>query len=326
MAWCSLEAGRHLQPWLSAAERGLQSPGEKADSSMRCGLDLLLSATAVDGVPGMLARAQEVHQQAAADDPWRAAACYLIGSAHHLNDDNREAARWLEEGEQLGRLLSAPAVRALCLARQGLLALDDGDWDRMASLADRALDVVRQNGLTEVATMVPALVVSALALAHRNQQAGAESSARHAARLLSYLEVRLPWMTYEAKVILGKVYLLLGDSAAARNMLAEAQTVGARTFQSRHLKRLLDDEWSMAAVSPLSTTLGPAALTTAELRVLQLLQTHLSFQEIGNALFVSRNTVKTQAMSAYRKLGVNSRSEAVDTARRLGLMVSGGNS
>jgi LuxR family maltose regulon positive regulatory protein len=58
----------------------------------------------------------------------------------------------------------------------------------------------------------------------------------------------------------------------------------------------------------------------------QLLQTHLSFQEIGSALFVSRNTVKTQAMSAYRKLGVNSRSEAVDAARRLGLMVSSSNS
>jgi LuxR family transcriptional regulator, maltose regulon positive regulatory protein len=171
--------------------------------------------------------------------------------------------------------------------------------------------------------MVPAMVVSALALAHKNQREEAEATARRVARLLSYLEVRLPWLTYEAKVLLGKVHLLLGDSAAARNMLAEAQTVSTRNFQSRHLKRLLDEEWSLAAVSPLSTTVGPAALTTAELRVLQLLQTHLSFQEIGNALFLSRNTVKTQAMSAYRKLGVNSRSEAVDTARRLGLMVSG---
>jgi LuxR family maltose regulon positive regulatory protein len=142
---------------------------------------------------------------------------------------------------------------------------------------------------------------------------------------LSYLEVRLPWLTYEAKVLLGKVHLLLGDPAAARNMLAEAQTVATRTFESRHLKRLLDEEWSMAAASPLTTSLGPSALTTAELRVLQLLQTHLSFQEIGNALFLSRNTVKTQAIAAYRKLGVRSRSEAVETARQLGLLVSSGN-
>jgi LuxR family maltose regulon positive regulatory protein len=322
MAWCSLEAGRHIQPWLSAADRGLRSIGAAADPSMLCGLSLLASATAVGGLPGMLARAQEVHRDAAADDPWRSMACYLIGSAHHLHDDNQEAERWLVEGEQLSRLLSAPAVSALCLARQGLLALDEGDWDRMASLADRALDVVRQNGLAEVATMVPVFVVSALAMAHQNKRTEAEATALHAARLLSYLELRLPWLTYEAKVILGKAHLLLGDSVAARNMLAEAQTVDTRTFQSRRLKRLLDEEWSMASASPLSTTLGPSALTTAELRVLQLLQTHLSFQEIGNMLFVSRNTVKTQAIAAYRKLGVNSRSEAVDTARRLGLMTS----
>jgi len=120
--------------------------------------------------------------------------------------------------------------------------------------------------------------------------------------------------------------LLLGDSAAARNMLAEAQSVATRTFESRHLKRMLDEEWSIAAASPLSTTLGPSALTTAELRVLQLLQTHLSFQEIGNTLFLSRNTVKTQAIAAYRKLGVRSRSEAVETGRQLGLLVTSGGS
>jgi len=40
---------------------------------------------------------------------------------------------------------------------------------------------------------------------------------------------------------------------------------------------------------------------------------------------LSRNTVKTQAIAAYRKLGVRSRSEAVDTARQLGLLVSSNN-
>jgi LuxR family maltose regulon positive regulatory protein len=325
MAWCSLEAGRHIQPWSSAAEQGLNTLGESADPSLRCGLTLLTAATAVGGLPGMLSRAQEVYATVAADDPWRSMACYLIGSAHHLHGDLREAARWLEEGEQLGRLLSAPSVRALCLARQALLALDDGDWDRLSSLSAAGIDVVRQHGLAETATMVPVLVGSAVALAHEGRRNEAEVTARRAARLLSYLEVRLPWLTYEAKVLLGKVHLLLGDPAAARNMLAEAQTVATRSFASRHLKRLLDEEWSMAAASPLTTSLGPSALTTAELRVLQLLQTHLSFQEIGNALFLSRNTVKTQAIAAYRKLGVRSRSEAVDTARQLGLLVSSNN-
>jgi LuxR family transcriptional regulator, maltose regulon positive regulatory protein len=61
-------------------------------------------------------------------------------------------------------------------------------------------------------------------------------------------------------------------------------------------------------------------LTGAELRLLPLLSTHLSFREIGEELFVSRNTIKTQAISVYRKLGVSSRSDAIDRAAVLGLV------
>ena len=51
-----------------------------------------------------------------------------------------------------------------------------------------------------------------------------------------------------------------------------------------------------------------------------MLATHLSFREIGARLYVSRNTVKTQAISVYRKLGVSSRSDAIDRAAQLGLV------
>jgi DNA-binding CsgD family transcriptional regulator len=63
-----------------------------------------------------------------------------------------------------------------------------------------------------------------------------------------------------------------------------------------------------------------ASLTPAELRILPLLATHLSFREIGARLYISRNTVKTEAISAYRKLGASSRSEAVEHAVELGLI------
>ena len=63
-----------------------------------------------------------------------------------------------------------------------------------------------------------------------------------------------------------------------------------------------------------------ASLTPAELRLLPLLATHLSFREIGERLYISRTTVKTQAKSAYRKLRASSRSEAVERAAELGLM------
>ena len=65
---------------------------------------------------------------------------------------------------------------------------------------------------------------------------------------------------------------------------------------------------------------GASALTAAELRLLPLLVTHLSFPQIGEELFLSRNTIKSQAISIYRKLGVASRSLAVTRARELGLL------
>jgi ATP/maltotriose-dependent transcriptional regulator MalT len=50
-------------------------------------------------------------------------------------------------------------------------------------------------------------------------------------------------------------------------------------------------------------TLGASSLTTAELRLLPLLATHLSYPQIGERLHLSRHTVKLQ--KASRKAGTN---------------------
>jgi LuxR family transcriptional regulator, maltose regulon positive regulatory protein len=64
---------------------------------------------------------------------------------------------------------------------------------------------------------------------------------------------------------------------------------------------------------------GFSPLTEAELRVLPLLSTHLTFREIGEQLYLSRHTVKSHAMSIYRKLAVGSRGAAVERAKEIGL-------
>ena len=65
---------------------------------------------------------------------------------------------------------------------------------------------------------------------------------------------------------------------------------------------------------------GASALTAAELRLLPLLPTHLSFPEIAGQLSISPHTVKSEAKSIYRKLEASSRSEAVARSRQLGLL------
>jgi LuxR family maltose regulon positive regulatory protein len=56
--------------------------------------------------------------------------------------------------------------------------------------------------------------------------------------------------------------------------------------------------------------------------LLPYLATHLTFPEIASRLFISRNTVKTEAVSIYRKLSASSRSEAIERAIEVGLLES----
>ena len=61
-------------------------------------------------------------------------------------------------------------------------------------------------------------------------------------------------------------------------------------------------------------------LTGSELAVLRFLPSHMTNQEIAEALFLSINTVKTHLRSVYRKLNVTTRREAIARGGKLGLL------
>ena len=131
-----------------------------------------------------------------------------------------------------------------------------------------------------------------------------------------------PWQAVQTRYQLARAHLILGGTTAARILLSEAQNLLMSTADAVALRTRLEEAWQQVEKSPVGLGGGLSTLTTAELRVLQLLPTHLSFEQIGARLFISRNTVKTQAISAYRKLGVTSRTEAVERAEALGMIQS----
>jgi LuxR family maltose regulon positive regulatory protein len=61
-------------------------------------------------------------------------------------------------------------------------------------------------------------------------------------------------------------------------------------------------------------------LTERELEILRLLNSHLSTPEIAELLAVSVNTVRTHIKSIYAKLGVHSRTAAIDVSKKLKLL------
>ena len=66
-------------------------------------------------------------------------------------------------------------------------------------------------------------------------------------------------------------------------------------------------------------TVGVSALTQRERVVMGELAEDITLEDIAARLWVTRNTVKSQLRSAYRKIGVSTRAEAVAWARAHGI-------
>jgi LuxR family maltose regulon positive regulatory protein len=121
-------------------------------------------------------------------------------------------------------------------------------------------------------------------------------------------------------VLLARAALKLADMVRARTLLAEASRFARRSRDVAIFQEWFDAGWGLIDARAEISLVGPSALTTAELRILRFLPTHLSFREIAKRLHVSSNTVKSQAHAVYRKLDASSRSEAVARASEAGLL------
>ncbi|MEI2670546.1 MAG: LuxR C-terminal-related transcriptional regulator [Marmoricola sp.] len=71
---------------------------------------------------------------------------------------------------------------------------------------------------------------------------------------------------------------------------------------------------------PLASLRAPAQLTEREQVLLEHLATGALLREIADAEFVTLSTIKSQAASLYRKLGVNSRQAAINVAWQHGMI------
>jgi LuxR family maltose regulon positive regulatory protein len=107
----------------------------------------------------------------------------------------------------------------------------------------------------------------------------------------------------------------LDGGAAARSALtvlirpvSQAAAFAVRVLQ--RFERVPSGQAAAAAVP----------LTSSELAVLRFLPSHMTNQEIADALFLSINTVKTHLRSVYRKLGVTTRRQAIARGGQLGLL------
>ena len=167
-------------------------------------------------------------------------------------------------------------------------------------------------------------VAAARVAAHQGNQVTAR---RHAGTVLRMFATpspaAIPWLSAQVAITLAETFLALGDYAAARFRSEEARAHLAGLLTEGTLRQQLH-RVSAGLSRQGGHVLVPSAmaLSKAEMRVLQLLPTHLSLGEIGDELHISRNTVKTQVAAVYRKLQCSTRTEAVTRGRDLGLLQS----
>jgi LuxR family maltose regulon positive regulatory protein len=159
---------------------------------------------------------------------------------------------------------------------------------------------------------------AAAAAVHRGDLHAAREHLARAAGLRPLLTHALPVVSVQALLELAHAYIVLGDPDGAHAVLRQADDIFRQRPDLGVLPGQADDLRSRLAAMR-RTGLGASSLTAAELRLLPLCS-YLSFREIGKRLYLSPNTIKSQSISIYRKLGASSRSEAVHHAQRLGLL------
>jgi LuxR family maltose regulon positive regulatory protein len=311
--------------WADAVDRWQYGdPARPDDPAAEAWAALLRAILCRHGAEQMRADADEAVRRFAAESFTTPAPSLMQGIARILCDDLDGGDTCLEDAVSGGEEAATPEdvanAVAVALCERSLVAMVRSQWDRAEVLAEKAGTVLRQAGIEESYVTPLVCALRARKAMHRADAPAARRELASAQRLRHLLTYALPHFAVQARIELAHVHLALADLAGARTLMREVDGLlrrrpglGTLTVEAAALRAQLASQRGASAP-------GASALTAAELRLLPLLPTHLSFPEIAAEMVLSRHTIKTQANAIYRKLGASSRSQAVAQSRDLGLI------
>jgi LuxR family maltose regulon positive regulatory protein len=315
-----LGRAEHAERWRDAAERSTTDRPMPDGSPVTAWKALARAFAGQGGAVGMLDDAALAAATLAPTSPFRTNALIVLGTALMLAGNDARADSVLAEATEAGSSSGAIPGVSLSLAQRSLLAIGRDDWPAAHALVAQAREVMRTGQLEDYVTSAFTYAAAARAALRHSDWARAHEELERAERLTQRLTYVLPHLAVQARLELARAYLALGESIRARELMAEVDAILARRPDLGVLNEHAEALGQELDRKRHAKTGWESSLTASELRLLPLLTTHLSFREIAERLHVSRNTVKTQAISAYRKLGVSSRSDAIERAVTLGLV------
>ena len=321
------EVGRVVEAdqWLNAAARGaadgslLAGPASVASGVAACQAINRYFLGDVSGIAETARPALELEE--AGSDYWRSALLTTFGVSVFLGGKGRIASALLDEavtsGEQSGHSLALIHALGWC----AVVHAEIGESGR----ADRVLDDTealrrRQTGLTKYFGMSMTHVARGKLLESQGQLREADDVLAQGIELARRGDAKFD-LSYGLLTRAG-VKGGLGDRPAAKDMLREARETAESCADPGVLPELVARVERRLRLLPSRATRTPYEedLSDRELAVLRLLATDLTQREIGEALYVSFNTVKTHVKSIFRKLDVATRPDAVSRARELRLL------
>jgi LuxR family maltose regulon positive regulatory protein len=318
-AWQALMLDRpaDLERWLLVAENlSHEGPCPDGTASIELACAALRMVAGVGGVVATLEHATTVYDAGPDACPWWGASAQIRALCRYLAGVVADAREALEPAEFDTRV--SPLNHALVLAHLGIAALRRGDRSEGLHLISRCSQEMESLSVLDFPMMVVAVSAQSYAAAVRGDVVRSKLLASHTEDLL-----RMLWNTLDRGHVVAR--LSLAEAALARRDVGDATL--QLTEADRRLRSEADaltlHEWAdevRTRIDALRARPGSCELTRAERRVLEQLATHRSLSEIGDHLYVSRNTVKSHTLAIYRKLDAPGRSQAVEAGVALGLL------
>ena len=281
---------------------------------------MLRACMCAGGPEPMMADATFAVAKEPAGSPWRDTALWLLAEAHLLAGHRDEARALFAEASAVAAKIGNSDSIPACESYLAWLAMDRGEWREAAVRLELALATVEEKRMHDYVFSIPAFTGAARLSLRRGEVKEAHRQLARAMRARPSATYLLPYYSVRLRLQLAKVYRAIADPATARQLLREIDGILSHRPALGTLVDEVTEFRSALASSAAPGATGMLPLTPAELRLLPYLQTHLTADKIAERLFLSGHTVKTQVKSVYRKLGVSSRSDAVQQATAVGLL------
>lgn len=238
-------------------------------------------------------------------------------AAHLAMDEgnNALARRWIEAAERWFTWSGRVSYQSIPHLLWSRYHEDQCDLDEASREATRAVELARE-------PRQPLMLLAAhRALARLDALTGRQSEASEHIHLATELAeaCAAPYEIALTQVTQAEVLSHTGPAADAENFLNQALATAER-LKAQPLLERINQLAGQLAEAPAAGESAPVTLSARELEVLRAASKGLTDNEIAEELFISPRTVGGHLRSVYTKLGVNSRTSAIASAREAGLL------